>query len=111
MALGQLLALAGAASMLCVNGFVPATFGARSINTELAAATVKGDIDTRTGKPTGTSFLPAETVERAKVGNKIEKTKIAKDGSSAWSDIYEYAAKIRAGELDWKDIEGGDFNS
>jgi ferredoxin-nitrite reductase len=111
MALRQLLALAGAASMLCVNGFVPATFGTRLINTELAAATVKGDVDTRTGKPTGTSFLPAETLERAKEGNKIEKQKIEKDGTSAWVDIYEYAAKIRAGELDWKDIEGGDMNT
>ena len=35
--------------------------------------------------PTGTSFLPAETVERAKEGNPIEKAKLAKDGTEAWT--------------------------
>ena len=68
-------------------------------------------VDERTGKPTGTSFLPDEAIERAKVGNPIEKFKIAKDGSSAWVDIYDYAAKIRAGELDWEDVEKGDMDN
>ena len=68
-------------------------------------------VDERTGKPTGTSFLPEEAIERAKVGNPIEKIKIKKDGTSAWTDIYDYAAKIRAGELDWKDVEKGDMDN
>jgi hypothetical protein len=69
------------------------------------------DIDTRTGKPTGTSFLPEETIERAKVGNPIEKAKIAKDATSAFVDIYEYAAKIRAGEMTWEDVEKADLDT
>ena len=69
------------------------------------------DIDTRTGKATGTSFLPEEAVERAKVGNPIEKLKIAKDGTSAFVDVYEYAAKIRAGEMTWEDVEKADLES
>lgn len=68
-------------------------------------------VDERTGKPTGTSFLPEEAIERAKVGNPIEKIKIKKDGTSAWTDIYDYAAKIRAGELDWKDVEKADMDN
>jgi len=101
--------------MLCSNAFIPSssTFGTRHIpNTQLAqSAAVEQEIDVRTGKPTGTSFLPPETVERAKAGNKIEKIKMAKDGTSAWSDIYDYAAKIRAGELNWEDVEKGDMNN
>lgn len=69
------------------------------------------DSDTRTGKPTGTSFLPEEAIERAKVGNPIEKLKIAKDGTSAFVDVYEYAAKIRAGEMTWEDVEKADLDS
>lgn len=38
---------------------------------------------------TGTSFLPDEAVERAQSGNPIEKVKLAKDGTSAFTDIYE----------------------
>ena len=72
---------------------------------------VATEIDTRTGKPTGTSFLPEEAIERAKVGNPIEKLKIAKDGTSAFVDVYEYAAKIRAGEMTWEDVEKADVES
>lgn len=68
-------------------------------------------VDERTGKPTGTSFLPAETIERAKVGNPIEKIKIKKDGTSAFKDIYEYAAAIRAGETSWEEIEAADMDN
>ena len=53
----------------------------------------------------------ADTVERAEAGNKIEKGKLAKDPTSAWTDLYDFAAKIRAGELDYKDVEDFDINS
>ncbi|KAL3764004.1 hypothetical protein ACHAW5_000043 [Stephanodiscus triporus] len=68
-------------------------------------------VDERTGKPTGTSFLPADAVERAAVGNPIEKVKLAKDGTSAFVDVYEYAAKFRAGEMTWEEVESADMNS
>lgn len=62
-------------------------------------------------KPTGTSFLPAETVERCKVGNPAEKAKIAKDGTSAWVDVYEYARKIREGEMTWEEVEKAELDT
>ena len=60
---------------------------------------------------TGTSFLPEEAVERAAEGNPIEKAKLAKDATAAFNDVYAFAAAIRAGELDWKDIEKADMNT
>jgi hypothetical protein len=62
-------------------------------------------------KPTGTSFLPEETVERAKSGSPIEKDKIAKDPVNAWVDVYEYARKIREGEMTWEDVEKADLDT
>ena len=59
---------------------------------------------------TGTSFLPEETVERAKAGNPVEKLKMEKDGTSAFTDVYEYAAAIRAGTLTWEEIEKNDMD-
>jgi len=61
--------------------------------------------------PTGTSYLPEETIERAKAGNPIEKVKLEKDGTTAFNSVYEFAAAIRAGELDWKDVEKADLNT
>lgn len=61
-------------------------------------------------KPTGTSFLPEETVERAKAGNPIEKNKIAKDPIHSWVDVYEYARKIREGEMTWEEVEKADLD-
>ena len=77
----------------------------------LYSAAVESDIDVRTGKPTGTSFLSDETVERAKNGSPIEKAKIAKDGTSAFVDVYEYAAKIRSGEMTWEEVEKADLDT
>ena len=48
--------------------------------------------------PTGTSFLPASTKAAAAEGNPIEKAKLAKDGTSAFDDVYKFAAAIRAGD-------------
>eukprot|EP00325_Prymnesiales_sp_UTEX-LB-985_P017488 CAMPEP_0174754728 /NCGR_PEP_ID=MMETSP1094-20130205/105881_1 /TAXON_ID=156173 /ORGANISM="Chrysochromulina brevifilum, Strain UTEX LB 985" /LENGTH=659 /DNA_ID=CAMNT_0015960607 /DNA_START=52 /DNA_END=2031 /DNA_ORIENTATION=+ len=61
--------------------------------------------------PTGTSFLPEDTVARASAGNPIEKAKIAKDASTAFNSIYEFAAAVRAGTMDWKDVEKADMNT
>jgi len=62
-------------------------------------------------KRTGTSYLPEETLERAEVGTKFEKIKLAKDTTAAFTDLYEYAAKIRAGEMTWQDVEDADINT
>jgi len=62
-------------------------------------------------KQKGIDFLSAETIERAKVGNPIEKAKMAKDPTSAWTDVYEFAAAIRAGTLTWEEVEKQDMNS
>ena len=62
-------------------------------------------------KRTGTSFLPEETIERAKKGSPIEKIKLEKDGTSAFVDVYEYARKIREGEMTWEEVEKADLDS
>jgi hypothetical protein len=64
-----------------------------------------------TTKPTGTSFLPEEAVERAKKGNPIEKLKLQKDGTAAFMDVYEYARQIREGTLSWEEVEKNDLES
>jgi len=93
--------------------FAPASIDGRSA-TQLSAETKEitfDKVDERTGKPTGTSFLPAETIERAAKGNPIEKAKLAKDGTSAFRDVYEYAAKFRSGDMTWEEVEKADMNS
>jgi hypothetical protein len=62
-------------------------------------------------KPTGTSFLPQETIERAQKGNPIEKIKLQKDGTAAFVDVYEYARQIREGKLSWEEVEKADLDS
>ena len=61
--------------------------------------------------PTGTSFLPEDAVERALEGNPIEKAKMAKDATTAFKSVYEYAAAIRSGEMNWEDVEKADMNT
>ena len=61
--------------------------------------------------PEGKSFLPEATIERALEGNPIEKAKMAKDATNAFNDVYTFAAAIRAGELNWEDIEKMDMNT
>jgi len=68
-------------------------------------------VDERTGKPTGLSFLPQETIDRAAQGSPVEKVKLAKDGTSAFVDVYEYARKIREGEMTWEEVEKADLDS
>jgi hypothetical protein len=92
------------------NAFVPTLSGA-SRSSSLLSSTVDANIDKRTGKPTGTSFLPEEAIERAKIGNPIEKIKMAKDGLSAFVDVYEYARKIREGEMTWDEVDKADLDN
>lgn len=68
-------------------------------------------VDKRTGKPTGSSFLSKETLERCAAGSPIEKAKLAKDGLSSIVDVYEYAAKFRSGEMTWEEVEKADMNT
>lgn len=105
----SILALLLAASSS--NAFVnPPSFGV-SKQGELRVASVEHEIDSRTGKRTGKSFLPEEAIERGSKGNPIEKAKFKKDGTSAFVDVYEYAAKIRAGEMTWEEVEKADLDS
>lgn len=94
------------------NAFTPAIqnknpFGVAS---KLQSA-VADEIEKRTGKPIGSSFLPEEAIERALVGNPIEKMKQKKDFTSMWVDVYDYAAKIRAGETSWEEIDKLDLDN
>eukprot|EP00521_Asterionellopsis_glacialis_P009376 CAMPEP_0195286458 /NCGR_PEP_ID=MMETSP0707-20130614/3907_1 /TAXON_ID=33640 /ORGANISM="Asterionellopsis glacialis, Strain CCMP134" /LENGTH=608 /DNA_ID=CAMNT_0040346097 /DNA_START=164 /DNA_END=1990 /DNA_ORIENTATION=+ len=113
LALKKVLLLAGS-MFLSSEAFVQqqTPFGLSSAPTNSALPVAADiEIDTRTGKPIGSSFLPEETVERAAAGNKIEKIKMAKDGTSAFVDVYEYAAKIRAGEMTWEEVEAADMDN
>ena len=62
-------------------------------------------------KPTGTSFLPEETLERCAKGNPTEKAKLKKDPIHSWIDIYDYAKRIRDGEMTWKEVEKADLDT
>ena len=62
-------------------------------------------------KPTGTSFLPEETLARCEKGNPTEKAKLKKDPINAWVDVYEYARKIREGEMTWEEVEKADLDT
>ena len=109
-AISKVLLLSGTLSTS--HGFVSFPAGLIGSSTQLSqASTTYANVDQRTGKSTGTSFLPLDAIERAEKGNPIEKIKLAKDGTSAFVDVYEYAAKIRAGEMTWEEIEAADLNT
>lgn len=93
---------------IVVDGRLPSSSTHLSASTETITF---AKVDERTGKPTGTSFLPAETIERASKGNPIEKAKLEKDGTSAFVDVYEYAAKFRSGDMTWEEVEKADMNT
>ena len=48
-----------------------------------------------------TLFARKPSRARQAEGNKIEKLKLAKDPTNAWTDLYEFAGAIRAGTLDY----------
>ena len=52
-------------------------------------------------KLTGSDYLSAEALEKAKEGNMFEKVKLKKDGSAMWTEVHEYAAAIRSGQINW----------
>jgi hypothetical protein len=81
-------------------------------NTKLhQSGSSSSDVATSTQKPTGTSFLPQETIEMAEQGSPVEKVKLAKDGTAAFVDVYEYARKIREGEMTWEDVDKADLET
>jgi len=94
------------------NAFVsPNAYGLRSMGL-LSTVTEETDyeIDSRTGKRTGNSYLTEDALERSTKGSPIEKMKIAKDSSAAYVDVYEYARKIREGEMTWEEVEKSDLD-
>ncbi|KAL7564590.1 hypothetical protein ACA910_017934 [Epithemia clementina (nom. ined.)] len=96
---------------------------ASSMSSNLTTTTVEGDanetmssssfIHNMAAKATGLSFLPLEAVERAqsKSSNPIEKVKLAKDPTHAFVDVYEYARKIRSGEMTWEEVDAADLDT
>lgn len=98
----SILVVAATLLLQSSDGFSPA-HGAARHNTKLGVASAT--------KPTGTSYLPTETVERAEKGSPIEKVKLEKDGTSAFIDVYEYARKIREGEMTWEEVEKADLDT
>lgn len=87
------------------------SFGVGHQTKLLATTDVTFETDARTGKRTGNSFLSEETKARAAEGNPIEKAKQQKCGTSAFVDVYEYAAKIRSGEMTWEEVEKADLDT
>ena len=69
------------------------------------------EIKLHAGKVTGTSFLPEETVARLAKGSPVEKAKLTGDPGSAYVDVYEFARKIREGEMTWKEVEKADLET
>jgi len=105
------LALVSGAFLFPANGFVSRAWLSSNSRSILHSTLIDEVIDVRTGKTTGTSFLPPETIERAKSGNPIEKAKLEKDGTSAFVDVYEYAKKIREGKMTWEEVEKADLDT
>jgi hypothetical protein len=108
MKLSVLSAAVGGLVLPSATSFVPNNHKHSSRKAFHVAST---DIEINTKKPTGTSFLPEETLERAKAGSPIEKVKLEKDPVSAFVDVYEYARKIREGEMTWEEVEKADLDS
>jgi uncharacterized protein YjbJ (UPF0337 family) len=97
------------ASIFSANAFMstPSFVG----SSQLFSTFAENEVDDRTGKRTGNSFLSDEVKERAAKGNPIEKVKQEKDGTSAFVDVYEYARKIREGEMTWEDVDKADLDT
>jgi len=58
----------------------------------------------------GKDYLPEETLTRAAGGNMFEKVKLTNDPANVWTEVTEYAAAIRSGTIDWKDIASDDMD-
>lgn len=98
------------AALASTQAFVPYT---SPFHSQTAIRSTEVDVEPAPAviKPTGTSFLPEETVERCKVGSPIEKIKMTKDGTAAFVDVYDYARKIREGEMTWEEVEKADLDT
>ena len=108
----QIVAWVVASAALSCHAFVPTARPSSSSSASfLASSVTASDIDIQATKPTGTSFLPEETVERAQKGSPIEKIKLAKDGTAAFVDVYDFARKIREGEMTWEEVEKADLDT
>lgn len=59
----------------------------------------------------GSKHLSEKALEKAKAGNKLEKMKLAKDGSVMWTEVHELAALLRSGQTKWEDINTEDIDS
>ena len=103
-------AFAASALVVSTTAFVPLSNKPQGRFSQIFSTEVKNGA-VSTDKPTGTSFLPEETLERAKAGNPTEKAKLAKDPINAWVDVYEYARKIREGEMTWEEVEKADLDT
>ena len=99
------------AALASAHAFLPLPTMPFRFVTAPRSSTVDADLEVQTTKPIGTSFLPEETVERAKAGSPIEKIKMEKDGTAAFVDVYEYARKIREGEMTWEEVEKADLDT
>eukprot|EP00471_Norrisiella_sphaerica_P001743 CAMPEP_0184487870 /NCGR_PEP_ID=MMETSP0113_2-20130426/10383_1 /TAXON_ID=91329 /ORGANISM="Norrisiella sphaerica, Strain BC52" /LENGTH=640 /DNA_ID=CAMNT_0026870293 /DNA_START=359 /DNA_END=2281 /DNA_ORIENTATION=- len=89
-------------------GRVNAAATATDIPTEVEMPTMKPSERKFGGKDWpkfGQEYLPEETIERAKAGNKIEKIKLAKCGTSAFQEVHEFAAAIREGKTTWEELD------
>lgn len=100
-----------ASSYIATNAFVHTPSFGIGQQSKLHSTAVDFETDARTGKRTGNSFLADETKERAASGNPIEKVKQEKCATSAFVDVYEYAAKIRSGEMTWEEVEKADLDT
>jgi ferredoxin-nitrite reductase len=105
-----LSAFAASALVISATAFVPLGYKSHGQFSKVFSTKVKSD-GVSTEKPTGTSFLPGDTLERAKAGNPTEKAKLDKDPVNAWVDVYEYARKIREGEMTWEEVEKADLDT
>jgi len=98
------IAVVATLSSNTVHGFIPNTGAMFTTRLSVAA-------EPEVEKPLGAHFLPEETIERAKNGNAIEKIKLEKDGCAAFVDVYDYARKIREGEMTWEEVEKADLDT
>ena len=82
----------------------PVTKGASVVTNDIVTVEEEEfEKDERTWKRIWLSFLLEDTIARAKKGSSTEKAKLEKDKLSAFVDVYEYATKIRSGEMTWED--------
>lgn len=106
-----LATFAATAAFTATNAFVPLNIKSHYASGRRFATKISSEAAVSTDKPTGTSFLPEETIERAKSGSPIEKAKLEKDPIHSWVDVYEYARKIREGEMTWEEVEKADMDT